>query len=123
MGCEARWLRPGESTRAERRTGSGVFHVIEGRGESRVGDTVLTWEPGDCFAVPPWQWIEHRERIRRLARRALPPQRRARAPLAGAVAGRDTRLTRAQLRRVTASAPPPSSTCASVAPTSTSTYS
>ena len=60
MGCEALWLRPGESTRAERRTGSGVFHVIEGRGESRVGDTVLTWEPGDCFAVPPWQWIEHR---------------------------------------------------------------
>ena len=34
------------------------------------------------------------ERIRRRARRALPPQRRARAPLAGAVAGRDTGLTR-----------------------------
>jgi gentisate 1,2-dioxygenase len=60
MGSEALWLRPGEATRAERRTGSGVFHVIEGRGETRVGDTVLTWEPGDCFAVPPWQWIEHR---------------------------------------------------------------
>jgi gentisate 1,2-dioxygenase len=60
MGCEAQWLRPGEATRAERRTGSGVFHVIEGRGETRVGDTILTWEPGDCFAVPPWQWIGHR---------------------------------------------------------------
>jgi gentisate 1,2-dioxygenase len=60
IGSEAHWLRPGERTRAERRTASGVFHVIEGRGESRVGDTTLTWEPGDCFAVPPWQWVEHR---------------------------------------------------------------
>jgi gentisate 1,2-dioxygenase len=60
MGCEARWLRPGERTRAERRTASAVFHVIEGRGESRVGDTVLDWETGDCFVAPPWQWIEHR---------------------------------------------------------------
>ncbi len=60
IGSEAHWLRPGERTRAERRTASGVFHVIEGRGESRVGDTTLTWEPGDCFAAPPWQWVEHR---------------------------------------------------------------
>jgi gentisate 1,2-dioxygenase len=60
MGCEAEWLRPGECTRAERRTASAVFHVIEGRGESRVGDAVLTWEAGDCFVAPPWQWIEHR---------------------------------------------------------------
>jgi gentisate 1,2-dioxygenase len=60
MGCEAQWLRPGERTRAERRTASAVFHVIEGRGESRVGDAVLTWEAGDCFVAPPWQWIEHR---------------------------------------------------------------
>jgi gentisate 1,2-dioxygenase len=60
MGAEAQWLRPGETTRPERRTGSGVLHVIEGRGESRIGDRVLRWEPGDCLAVPPWQWVEHR---------------------------------------------------------------
>jgi gentisate 1,2-dioxygenase len=60
MGCEAHWVRPGERTRAARRTTSAVFHVIEGRGESRVGDAVLTWEAGDCFVAPPWQWIEHR---------------------------------------------------------------
>jgi gentisate 1,2-dioxygenase len=60
MGCEAQWLRPGERTRAERRTASAVFHVIEGQGESRVGDAVLGWEAGDCFVAPPWQWIEHR---------------------------------------------------------------
>ena len=59
MGCEAQWLRPGERTRGERRTGSAVYHVIEGHGESRVGDAKLLWEAGDCFAAPPWQWIEH----------------------------------------------------------------
>jgi len=60
MGCEARWLRPGESTSAERRTGSGIFHVIEGHGESRIGDETLAWEQGDCIAAPPWHWIQHR---------------------------------------------------------------
>ena len=46
MGCEAQWLRPGESTSTERRTGSGILHVIEGRGESRIGDETLHWERG-----------------------------------------------------------------------------
>jgi gentisate 1,2-dioxygenase len=62
MGSEARWLRPGEETRAERRTGSEVVHVIEGQGESRVGDRTLDWQAGDVFAVPPWHWITHRNR-------------------------------------------------------------
>jgi len=60
MGCEARWLRPEESTSAERRTSSGVFHVIEGRGESRIGDETFAWEPGDCVVSPPWHWVQHR---------------------------------------------------------------
>jgi gentisate 1,2-dioxygenase len=62
MGSECQWLRPGEATRPERRAGSGVFHVIEGCGESRIGDRVVTWERGDCLAAPPWHWIEHRNR-------------------------------------------------------------
>jgi gentisate 1,2-dioxygenase len=62
MGSEARWLRPGEETRAERRTGSEVVHVIEGQGESRVGDRTLDWQAGDVFAVPPWHWTTHRNR-------------------------------------------------------------
>ena len=62
MGCEAQWLRPRETTRTERRTTSGLFHVIEGRGESRIADRVVAWEPGDLFVAPPWHWIEHRNR-------------------------------------------------------------
>ena len=34
-------------------------HVIEGCGTSRVGDTELTWERGDTFVAPPWQWVAH----------------------------------------------------------------
>ena len=49
---------PGERTPAERRTASAVFHVIEGRGESKIGDE-RTWEQGDCVAVPPWHWVQH----------------------------------------------------------------
>jgi len=60
IGCEAQWLRPGERTSAERRTGSGVFHVIEGRGESRIGDETFAWEQGDCVVAPPWHWVQHR---------------------------------------------------------------
>jgi gentisate 1,2-dioxygenase len=60
MGCEAQWLRPGEATRAERRTSSAVYHVIEGGGESRVGDATLPWQAGDVFVAPPWHWVEHR---------------------------------------------------------------
>jgi gentisate 1,2-dioxygenase len=60
MGCEAQWLRPGERTRPERRTASAVFQVIEGEGESRIGDMLLDWRAGDTFIAPPWHWVEHR---------------------------------------------------------------
>jgi gentisate 1,2-dioxygenase len=60
MACEAHWLRPGEVTGAERRTASAVYHVVDGRGESRIGDVSLAWETGDTFVAPPWHWVEHR---------------------------------------------------------------
>ena len=62
MGSEARWLRPGEDAHPERRTGSEVIYVIEGRGESRIGEQTIAWEEGDVLAVPPWHWVEHRNR-------------------------------------------------------------
>ena len=62
MGAEAHWLRPGERTPSERRTASAIFHVIEGRGQSRVGDAVLAWDKGDTFVAPPWHWTSHEGR-------------------------------------------------------------
>ena len=83
IGCEAQWLRPGESTSGERRTGSGVFHVIEGEGESRIGEETFTWAPGDCVVAPPWHWLQHRNLVVIPARLSLPLQRRARPPRLG----------------------------------------
>ena len=59
MGAEAQWLRPGEATARERRTTSAVFHVLEGRGESRVGEQTFAWERGDTFVAPPWHGVSH----------------------------------------------------------------
>jgi gentisate 1,2-dioxygenase len=59
MGAEARWLRPGERSSRTRRTAGAVFHVVEGRGESVIGDTRLSWERGDTFVAPPWHWTAH----------------------------------------------------------------
>jgi gentisate 1,2-dioxygenase len=36
-----------------------VFHVIEGRGESRIGERTLAWERGDTFVAPPWHPVAH----------------------------------------------------------------
>ena len=36
--------------------------MIEGRGESRIGEQTIAWEEGDVLAVPPWHWVEHRNR-------------------------------------------------------------
>src|SRR6058998_1546768 len=60
MGCECQWLRPGEAPRAARSTASAVYYVLEGRGESRIGDALLAWEEGDTFVAPPWHFVEHR---------------------------------------------------------------
>ncbi len=62
MGAEAHWLRPGERTPSRRATACHIFHVIEGRGQSRVGDSTLAWEPGDTFVAPPWHWVSHESR-------------------------------------------------------------
>lgn len=60
MGAETQWLRSGERTTVERRTASAIYHVVEGEGESRVGESGFRWSRGDTFVAPPWHWVEHR---------------------------------------------------------------
>jgi len=43
-----------------RSTDGTVFTVLEGRGETQVGDVTLTWEPGDVFVAPSWHALRHR---------------------------------------------------------------
>jgi len=53
-------LRPGESTRAHRKTASTVYCVLEGEGYTDVGGERLEWGRNDVFAIPSWVWHEHR---------------------------------------------------------------
>jgi gentisate 1,2-dioxygenase len=64
IACGVQMLRPGEQTSKRRRTSSGIFHVVRGRGATTVGDTTLEWERGDCFVVPNWGWHRHENRSR-----------------------------------------------------------
>src|SRR6201993_5224063 len=43
-----------------RSTDGTVFVVVEGTGETRIGDTVFAWEPHDIFVVPSWTSHTHR---------------------------------------------------------------
>ncbi|MDP6709610.1 MAG: gentisate 1,2-dioxygenase [Alphaproteobacteria bacterium] len=42
-----------------RSTDGTVFSVVEGRGRTEVGETVLDWGPKDTFIVPGWHWLSH----------------------------------------------------------------
>ena len=47
-------LPQGFASQPYRSTDGTVFVAVEGEGETRVGDTVLRWEPHDIFVVPSW---------------------------------------------------------------------
>jgi gentisate 1,2-dioxygenase len=52
-------LPKGIATKPYRSTDSTVFVVVEGRGESTIGDLVFAWEPHDIFVVPSWVTSSH----------------------------------------------------------------
>lgn len=43
-----------------RSTDSTVYCVVEGRGETRVGEETFDWEPNDVFVVPSWMPVSHK---------------------------------------------------------------
>jgi gentisate 1,2-dioxygenase len=59
IACFVQMLRPGEQTQAHRHTASAIYHVVEGRGCSMVGDRSLDWEEKDVFCVPGWTSHQH----------------------------------------------------------------
>ena len=60
MGAFAQLLPKGFATAPYRCTDSAIYVVVEGEGETRVGDTVLRWKPRDIIVTPSWQWHTHR---------------------------------------------------------------
>jgi len=59
IGTFIQLLPKGYATRPYRSTDGTVFVVVEGAGESRVGDQVLRWQPHDVFVVPSWIPVSH----------------------------------------------------------------
>jgi len=60
LDCYA--LRAGvdKPTTPARSTATAMVVVIEGEGESRIGDTTFQWKPHDVFTLPRWLWTEHK---------------------------------------------------------------
>lgn len=61
LHCRIQLLRPGEETRSHRHTCNTVYHVVRGRGVTKIGkmkaeEVELTWQERDCFNVPTWHW-------------------------------------------------------------------
>ena len=52
-------LPQGFASQPYRSTDGTVFVAVEGEGETRIGDTVFTWEPHDIFVVPSWMRHTH----------------------------------------------------------------
>ena len=59
IACHVRMLPPGGRTPARRAVCCTNYHVIEGTGQSIVGDRRLDWDDKDVFTVPTWTFHEH----------------------------------------------------------------
>jgi gentisate 1,2-dioxygenase len=60
MSCRIQLLRPNEHTKAHRHTGSAVYHVVQGQGETIIDGNSFAWRKGDIITLPPWALHEHR---------------------------------------------------------------
>ena len=54
IGTFIQLLPAGFAGQPYRSTDGTVFVCVEGEGETRLGDTVLRWQPRDIFVVPGW---------------------------------------------------------------------
>jgi gentisate 1,2-dioxygenase len=59
IGAFLQLLPKGFSGSPYRSTDATIFCIIEGRGQSRIGDQTFSWEPHDVFVVPSWMPVSH----------------------------------------------------------------
>ncbi|WP_119420795.1 gentisate 1,2-dioxygenase [Desertibaculum subflavum] len=59
MGTFMQLLPKGFTTAGYRSTDATIFTAVEGRGRTRIGETVLDWGPRDVFVVPSWARHTH----------------------------------------------------------------
>ena len=59
MACFVQLIRPGERLKAQRHTGSAVYYVERGQGETIIDGVRYAWGKGDVLVLPPWALNEH----------------------------------------------------------------
>jgi gentisate 1,2-dioxygenase len=59
IGAQCERIRAGHSSPRVQETASAVYHVVDGKGSSKIGDKVIEWKKGDTFSLPAWQAYEH----------------------------------------------------------------
>lgn len=59
LGGSAERVAAGCSSPGIRETASSVYHIVSGKGHSKVGDETIQWEAGDTFCVPAWHHYQH----------------------------------------------------------------
>jgi len=59
MGCWVQMLRPGVRLKAHRHTGSAVYYVVQGTGETIIDGVRFAWGRGDILTLPSWALHEH----------------------------------------------------------------
>ncbi len=62
MACWIQMLRPGARLKAHRHTGSAVYYVVEGVGETIIDGRRFAWGKGDILVLPSWALHEHANR-------------------------------------------------------------
>jgi gentisate 1,2-dioxygenase len=62
IGTFIQLLPSGFDTAPYRVTDGTIFIVVEGEGETRIGDVILKWKPRDVFVVPSWASHTHHAR-------------------------------------------------------------
>jgi gentisate 1,2-dioxygenase len=65
MACWVQMIRPGKRLEAHRHTGSAVYYVVQGSGETIIDGSRFVWERGDIITLPPWALHEHANRSTR----------------------------------------------------------
>ena len=59
IGAFLRMLPKGFVPQRSRRTDAEIVLVLEGSGESQIGDRAFAWRENDIFVVPNWTWCSH----------------------------------------------------------------
>jgi gentisate 1,2-dioxygenase len=59
MSCWVQMLRPGARLKAHRHTGSAVYYVAQGTGETIIDGVRFGWGRGDIITLPSWALHEH----------------------------------------------------------------